>query len=102
MQLLLYGLYGLMQLCNCLKKENSPMGGASLTEYFLYYVKISCDDEKYKYKLHKGICETTFTQIVTQIIKNLLMLKKTRTIQNCLLNTGSQQIRNFTHRHPGV
>ena len=30
------------------------------------------------------------------------MLKKTRTIQSYLENTGSQQIRNFTHGYPGL
>ena len=32
--------------CNCLKKDNCLMGGTCLTENILYYVKISCDDEK--------------------------------------------------------
>ena len=36
------------------------MKGASLTENILYYARISCDDETYKPKLYKGICETTF------------------------------------------
>ena len=48
------------KLCNCLKKENCPMRGACLTENILYYARISCDDETYKPKLYKGICETTF------------------------------------------
>ena len=48
------------KLCNCLKKENYPMRGACVTENVLYYVRISCDDETYKPKLYKGICETTF------------------------------------------
>ena len=48
------------KLCNCLKKENCPMRGAYLTENILYYARISCNDEKYKPKLYKRICETTF------------------------------------------
>ena len=49
------------KLCNCLKKENCPMRGACLTGNVLYYdARISCDDETYKPKLYKGICETTF------------------------------------------
>ena len=48
------------KLCNCLKKENCPMRRACLTENILYYARISCDDETYKPKLYKGICETTF------------------------------------------
>ena len=47
------------KLCNCLKKENCPMR-ACLTENVLYYARISCDDETYKPKLYKGICETAF------------------------------------------
>ena len=46
--------------CNCLKKENCPVKEACFTENVLYYAKISCEDVKYKPKLHKGICETTF------------------------------------------
>ena len=48
------------KICNCLKKENCPMRGACLNENILYYARISCDDETYKRKLYKGICETTF------------------------------------------
>ena len=36
------------------------MKGVSLTENVVYYARISCDDETYKPKLYKGICETTF------------------------------------------
>ena len=38
------------------------MRGACLTENknVLYYAIISCDDNTYKPKLYKGICETTF------------------------------------------
>ena len=46
--------------CNCLKKENYPTRGACLTENVLYYARISYDDETYKPKVYKGICETTF------------------------------------------
>ena len=46
------------------------MRGACLTENVLYYAKISCDDKKYKLKLYKGICETTFKGTVMQINTN--------------------------------
>ena len=36
------------------------MRRACLTETVSYYARISCDDETYKPKLHKGISETTF------------------------------------------
>ena len=36
------------------------MKGVSLTENVVYYARISCDDETYKPKFYKGICETTF------------------------------------------
>ena len=45
---------------NCLESENCPIRGACLTENILSYVRISCDEETYKPKLYKGICETTF------------------------------------------
>ena len=48
------------KLCNYLKKKNCPVRAACLTENILYYARISCDDETYKPKLYKGICETTF------------------------------------------
>ena len=48
------------KLCNCLKKGNYLMRGARLTENDLYYTRICCDDEAYKPKLYKEICETTF------------------------------------------
>ena len=35
------------------------MRGACLALNVLYYAKISCNDEIYKPKLYKGICETT-------------------------------------------
>ena len=89
------------KLCNCLKKENCPMRGACLTEKILYYARISCDDETYKPKLYKEICETTLKK-VTPIIKNLSMWKRKRTILNYLLNTGNWQIINFTHKYPGA
>ena len=34
--------------CNCLKKENSPIRGAYLTENILHYFKMYCDEKKYK------------------------------------------------------
>ena len=36
------------------------MRGACLSENDFYYAKISYDDEKYKLKLRKGICQTIF------------------------------------------
>ena len=48
------------KLCNCSKKENCPMRGACLTKIGLYQARISCNDETYRMKLYKGICETTF------------------------------------------
>ena len=36
------------------------MRGLCLIENVLYYARISCDNEIYKSKLYKGICETTF------------------------------------------
>ena len=36
------------------------MRGACLTKNVLYYARISCDDNTYKPKLYKGICEITF------------------------------------------
>ena len=44
---------------NCLKK-NCPVRGAWLMGNVLYCAKISFEGEKYKSKLYKGICETTF------------------------------------------
>ena len=41
------------KLCNCLKKENCPMRGA--TENVLYYAKIKRSNEKFRSKLYKGI-----------------------------------------------
>ena len=81
------------KLCNCLNKEVCPMK--------IFYTRIICDDETYKPKLYKGICETTFKKC-SQIIKNLSMWKRTRTILSYLLNTGKWQIRNFIHGYPGL
>ena len=43
-----------------LGKKNCPRRGACLTEKIMYYARKSCDDETYKPKLYKRICETTF------------------------------------------
>ena len=40
------------------EKKKIPMREVCLTENVLYYVKISCDDERYKPKLYKGIYKT--------------------------------------------
>ena len=76
------------KLCNCLKKENWPMRGTCLTENVLCYARVRCDNETYKPKLYRGICEITFKKRYA-IIKNLSMRKGARTILNYLLNTGS-------------
>ena len=59
------------KLCNCLKKETCPMKGACLSENILFYARTNCDDETYKPKLYKGICETTYAN-VTQMLRNYL------------------------------
>ena len=59
-----------------MKKENCPMRGACLTENILYY-KISCDNKKYKPKLYKEICKTTFVNVI-QIIKKSFNAEKTK------------------------
>ena len=64
------------KLCNCLKKENCPMRGACFTENALYYAKISCDNEKYKSKLFKGISKTTFEKCQTDHKKSFNAEKK--------------------------
>ena len=84
-----------------LEKRKLPNRGACLTENILYYARISCEDETDKPKLYKGIRETTFKN-VTQIIKNISMWKRTRTILNYLLYTENWQIINFTHGYPGA
>ena len=48
------------------------MREACLTENILYCAIVSCDDETYKPKLYKGICETTFKKRL-QIMKNVSM-----------------------------
>ena len=52
-------VFNIFNIYNSLKKENCPMRGAYLIENILYYDRISFDDETYKPKLYKGICETT-------------------------------------------
>ena len=46
--------------CDCLKKENCPMRRACLTKNGSYYARTSCDNESYKPRLYKLICETSF------------------------------------------
>ena len=36
------------------------MNGACLIESLVYYVTISCNDKKYKPKLYKRSCDTSF------------------------------------------
>ena len=36
------------------------MNDACLIESLVYYVTISCNDKKYKPKLYKGSCDTSF------------------------------------------
>ena len=51
------------------EKENSLIRGAFLTKNNLYYAANKCfDDEKYKPKMSKRICETAFKGTVMQII----------------------------------
>ena len=61
------------------------MKGAYLTENVLYYSKVSCDDEKFKSKLNKGICKITFKNIFANHKKSFDSEKKM--IQNYILNT---------------
>ena len=46
--------------CNLRHKENCPMSGACLKKSLVYYAIIGCKDKKYKPKLYKGSCETSF------------------------------------------
>ena len=50
--------------------------------------EIGWDNEKYKPKLCKGICETTFKKRYANH-KKYFTAERTRAIQNYLLNTGS-------------
>lgn len=63
------------------------MRGDCLVEnVLLYYAKISCHNEKYKPKLYKEICATTFKKRYSN--QNIiLMRKKAITIQIHLQNT---------------
>ena len=65
------------------------MTGACLSENALYYAKISCDDDKYKPNLYKGIYSTTFNKRCASQKKIFFIRKKRKTIQNYVLNTGS-------------
>ena len=53
---------------------------------FLLYAKVSCGDKKYKPKLYKEICATTFKKRYSNQ-KIILMRKKAITIQIHLQNT---------------
>ena len=69
-------------------KKKLPNEKNPLTKNVLYYAIISCDDEKYKPKLYKGIIETTFKKRYANH-KNSLSVEKTRTTQSYVQNTGS-------------
>lgn len=73
--------------CNYLKKK-LPNEKNPLTKNVLYYAIISCDDEKYKSKLYKGIIETTFKKRYANHT-NSLSVEKTRTTQSYVQNAGS-------------
>ena len=75
------------------------MRGACLTENILYYARISCDDETYKPKLYKGICETTFKKCYANHKKSFNVEKNKNDTK---LSTGNWQIINFTHGYPGA
>ena len=64
------------KFCNCLKKDDFPMSGDSLTENVLYYSKISCVDEKNKPKLYKRVRETTFKKRCANHKKSFNATKK--------------------------
>ena len=89
------------KLCNCLKKENCSMRGACLTKNALYYARISLTMKHINRNFIKESGKLLLKN-VTQIIKNPSMRKRTRTILNYLLDTGSCQMRNFTHGYPGL
>ena len=61
--------------------ESCLMKGACLTENVLHSVKISCENEKYKPKLYKGIWKTTFKKLYINHQKSFNE-ETTGTIQN--------------------
>ena len=70
-------------------KKRKLLNERSLShENVLYYARTSCDDETYNPKLYKESAKKHLKN-VTQIIKNVLMRKKTRARLNHLLNIGS-------------
>ena len=75
------------------------MKGACLTENTLYYARISCDDETYKPKLYKGICETTFKKRYANY-KNFFNVEKNK--KDTKFSTKCWKIINFSHRYPGA
>ena len=58
-------------LSNCLKKENCPNRGGCFPENILYYDNIKCENETYKPKLYKGICETIYILLYIYIYEYL-------------------------------
>ena len=89
------------KLSNCLKKENSQSEEPVLLKVFyttLEYVVTTKQIDRSCIKEFANL----FLKNDTQIIKNLSMRKRTRTILNYLLNTGSWEIGNFTHKYSGV
>ena len=55
-------------LCNYLVKEDCPMNGLCLTSSILYQATIKCNDNKYKQKRNKGICEATSRNVMQSTI----------------------------------
>ena len=71
-----------------IEKRELPMRRTCLTENILYYARISCNDGTFNQYCIKEFAKLPLKK-VTQMIKNLLMRKRTRTILYYLLNTGS-------------
>ena len=63
------------KLCNCLVKEDCPMNGLCLTSGILYQATKNCCDSKYKQKICKGICETTFKKRYANHKKSFNLIK---------------------------
>ena len=62
------------------------MRGACLTKNVLYYAKIKCSSKKYRPKLYKEICKTTFKERCTNHKK---YFNAEKTTENDILNTGN-------------
>ena len=89
------------KLSNCLKKENSQSEEPALLKMFYTTLEYVVTTKQIDRSCIKEFAKL-FLKNDTQIIKNLSMRKRTRTILNYLLNTGSWEIGNFTHKYSGV